>query len=210
MEPPDSTTTTEPGATTEQPDASTTGNTTAEALQCLDIVNPGDPCGECACMECHDEMQACQEDPGCRAIRDCGKETGCSGIACLGPCGDVIQRNGGPFGPSGMLAQNIGTCVDAGCQVPCGAVQQCLAAVHPGDPCGECACTKCLDEMQACQKDAGCKAIRDCAAEAGCGGIDCLGPCGDVIQMNGGPFGPSGMLAQEIGTCVDMQCQGQC
>ncbi|WAS93907.1 hypothetical protein [Nannocystis punicea] len=89
-------------------------------------------------------------------------------------------------------------------------LMQCLENVNPGDPCGECACTECLEELQACEADAGCTAIRECAQEAGCGGIDCLGPCGDIIQMNGGPFGPSGMLAQQIGTCVDQQCQGQC
>lgn len=113
------TTTEEPGTTTEDTSTSTTTTTGDPVMECLDNVNPGDPCGECACTECLEELQACEADPGCTAIRECAQESGCGGIDCLGPCGDVIQMNGGPFGPAGMLAQAIGTCVDMQCQGQC-------------------------------------------------------------------------------------------
>ena len=114
------TTTTEPGTTTEDTSTTDPGTTTDDPLmQCLDSVNPGDPCGECACTECLEELQICAEDAGCQAIRDCAQESGCGGIDCLGPCGTVIQMNGGPFGPAGMKAQAIGTCVDTQCQGQC-------------------------------------------------------------------------------------------
>lgn len=115
-------TTTEPDTSTTEPDTSTTGpdTTTGDPLdQCLEQVNPGDPCGVCACNECLEELQACNEDAGCTAIRECAQEAGCGGIDCLGPCGDIIQMNGGPFGPSGMKAQAIGTCVDMQCANDC-------------------------------------------------------------------------------------------
>ncbi|PCC68212.1 hypothetical protein SAMN02745121_08920 [Nannocystis exedens] len=78
-----------------------------------------DTCTVCACLECYDEYTACRDDAGCQTIRDCIQEFGCRGIDCLGPCGDVIQRNGGPFGPAGTKAQALSTCLDRRCQDHC-------------------------------------------------------------------------------------------
>lgn len=89
-------------------------------------------------------------------------------------------------------------------------IEQCLQEVELGDECGECSCMSCLEELRACQMDEGCVEIRICAQEAGCGGLDCLGPCSSVITLYGGPFGESGMLAQAIGYCVGTECPGLC
>lgn len=91
-----------------------------------------------------------------------------------------------------------------------GRVQQCLDQVEAGDRCGECACNHCIDELEVCEPDPDCRAIRECAHEARCTGIDCLGPCGEVINKHGGPFSESSKLAQAIGACVDRRCAGPC
>jgi hypothetical protein len=77
-------------------------------------------CDFCTCDSCPGEWDTCNADPGCAAIVECADQTGCSGIECyLGPCQSVIDANGGPFGDSSSLAQELGTCrSDANC--PCG------------------------------------------------------------------------------------------
>jgi hypothetical protein len=113
----DSSTTEEPGTTTEMTDPGTTGD--PELQECLGQVEPNDPCGVCACTECLDELQACEANPGCKAIRDCGQMAGCTGVDCLGPCGGVINMNGGVFGQPAQLAQAIGNCVASQCKNEC-------------------------------------------------------------------------------------------
>jgi hypothetical protein len=72
--------------------------------------------------------------------------------------------------------------------------------------CETCACNLCLDPLYACQQDVGCVAMRDCAQMTGCVGTGCLEPCGDVINMYGGPFGDSGALALALSDCLDASC----
>jgi hypothetical protein len=72
--------------------------------------------------------------------------------------------------------------------------------------CETCACNLCLDPLYACQQDVGCVAMRDCAEQAGCAGVDCLEPCGAVIDMHGGPFGSSGELALTLSDCLSASC----
>lgn len=77
--------------------------------------------------------------------------------------------------------------------------------------CEICACNNCLDQLLACQGDAGCVEIRMCAQETGCTGLDCLGDCGDVIDGAGGPLGPSAALALMLSDCYDgVGCNNQC
>jgi hypothetical protein len=52
----------------------------------------------------------------------------------------------------------------------------------------------------------GCTAIRECAQANNCTGIECLGPCGDVIMM----YQNSVPLAQALSDCVDMGCAMEC
>jgi hypothetical protein len=77
-------------------------------------------CELCTCDACLTDWEQCQLDSGCAAILDCANATACTGVSCyLGPCNQVIDQNGGPFGDSANLAQNVGNCRDdAGC--PCG------------------------------------------------------------------------------------------
>jgi len=89
-------------------------------------------------------------------------------------------------------------------------VEQCKMMADPMTECSDCVCENCLEELQACQADEGCTAIRMCAEETGCTGLDCLDVCGDVIDEYGGPFGPSGMLGLEISMCLMGSCDAEC
>jgi len=88
-------------------------------------------------------------------------------------------------------------------------LQECLNQVG-NDPCGQCACNKCLNEAAACEMDEGCKAISKCVQESMCSGINCLGPCGDTINMYGGVGGPSASKAIAFGQCMQNNCQMEC
>jgi hypothetical protein len=124
---PTTTPTTDPTTNGETDDDTATGTGTDDGVDdtgtdetgtadiCEDVQ---DPCGVCVCTECDDELAACDEDPGCVAIRECVIESGCSGTAeCLEACGAVIQANGGLFGASVGLAQDLGDCVEESCEV---------------------------------------------------------------------------------------------
>jgi hypothetical protein len=74
-----------------------------------------DACEQCACNNCLAELTACQEDPGCVEIRTCAQQAGCTGVGCLGPCGDVINANGGPLGQSAGLASALSDCYEGAC-----------------------------------------------------------------------------------------------
>ena len=82
-------------------------------MNCLDMA--ASDCEECACNNCLTQLMACQQDPGCVAIRMCAQQNMCTGIECLGPCGDVIDANGGAFGPSAGLASDLSDCYTGAC-----------------------------------------------------------------------------------------------
>lgn len=83
--------------------------------------------------------------------------------------------------------------------------EQCLAQSSLFE-CGDCLCDKCLAEYTACAADRGCVAIEACAAEFGCNDAQCLEPCGDVIEMNGGFVGESLKLAIALSACFNDSC----
>jgi hypothetical protein len=89
-------------------------------------------------------------------------------------------------------------------------VEECKMMADPMNACSDCVCENCLEQLQACQADEGCVAIRMCAEETGCTGIDCLGACGDVINMYGGIGGESAMIGLQISMCLDQNCADQC
>jgi hypothetical protein len=79
-----------------------------------------DQCDLCTCLDCYGYWTACKDDGGCYDIVSCAKTNGCTGLQCyLGPCQQVINDNGGPFGNSATLAQQTGQC--AGQYDCCGA-----------------------------------------------------------------------------------------
>lgn len=104
-------------------DSATTNTTTAGGGEsgsgdpvldaCLDLAV--DECQQCACNLCLDPLYACQQDPGCVAMRDCAEQAGCQGADCLEPCGAVVDMYGGPFGASGALALALSDCLVGSC-----------------------------------------------------------------------------------------------
>lgn len=83
------------------------------AAECL--AQAMNECETCACNTCLTQLQACEQDPGCVAIRMCAQQNMCTGIGCLGPCGAVIDEHGGALGPSAGLASMLSDCVEGGC-----------------------------------------------------------------------------------------------
>jgi hypothetical protein len=67
---------------------------------------------ECACGNCLDLLEECQEEEGCMEIIECAARTGCNGVACyLGPCMAEIDA-AGVNSPAVSVATLIGECVD--------------------------------------------------------------------------------------------------
>lgn len=106
-------------------------------------------------------------------------------------------------GSSGSDGDDAGEPMDP--QMP-GPLQECLDTA--ADSCQECGCNSCLEQFNACELDIGCVAIRICAENAMCSDVDCIGPCGDVINNNGGPFGEPLAKLMALGDCMDVACDG--
>lgn len=112
----------EPSSGSSSGDAPEPGNATdgedPEVMACIE--EAANDCEICACNNCLDQLLACQQDAGCVEIRMCAQETGCTGLDCLGACGDVIDGAGGPLGPSASQALMLSDCYDAmGCTNQC-------------------------------------------------------------------------------------------
>lgn len=81
-------------------------------------VSPG--CQTCLVNSCAPQFLQCLQDVGCIDIIVCAGRVGCEGLDCYRPaaCKDVIDRWGGPAGPSmNELLKTFGCAVNAGC--PC-------------------------------------------------------------------------------------------
>lgn len=65
-----------------------------------------------------------------------------------------------------------------------------------------CGCDACPVQMLDCAGVPACEAIMKCSFDAGCGGIDCLTPCQDVIQANGGVDGAGVQLGLAAVECA--------
>lgn len=73
-----------------------------------------------------------------------------------------------------------------------------------------CACDACASELVACDGNAQCKAIVQCALETGCRGFSCFEPCRAVIEANGGAEGTGVALALPLSDCVTAPCALTC
>jgi hypothetical protein len=89
---------------------------------CLEGAPEVNDCTSCGCTDCLEELEACDDVPGCRDIVECAVEEGCVGISCyLGNarCREAIYDHGGPFSQAASHAIVVSECTeDAGC--PCG------------------------------------------------------------------------------------------
>lgn len=127
-----------------------------------------------------------------------GGSAGFGGSSGLGGSAGSLGGSAGSSGSAGSGAVS-GSSGEGGSG---GAPSQCMSEAV--SDCDFCTCDGCLLEWEECVADGGCKQILDCADANGCNGVDCyLGPCNQVIDQNGGPFGNSANLAQNVGGCRD-------
>ena len=148
----------------------------------------------CPCVdgECLGEL-ACIDDVLCGA-----PEAGTTAAPTTTESSDATLGDGGGSSSEGPATESSGGGSDA---------PQC---VDPAAGCDACVCESCGAEVDACMADVGCVAITDCAQAMMCTGVDCLGPCGDVIEMHGGPLGPSATLASALSDCRTTLCADLC
>lgn len=203
------------------------------AGNCTGIVNE---CEGCGCEQCPDEYDDCTDTDGCQDIMSCVDQSGCSGVDCyLGPCQQVINQNGGPFGDAANAAQGLGQCRDAeGC--PCGAGGSGgsggvvgtggsgtggfnfggVGNVGGGGGTGPLACFMCVQNQcpavgeclldQACRDGAIC-AFQNCLAGGGGGGGGLNFQC--LLGCFNGDF-QAGLKAFQAIQCFLQNCSSQC
>jgi len=79
--------------------------------------------------------------------------------------------------------------------------------------CEACVQTNCPTEYNTCNTAPaapGCQLILECAFDSGCTGLDCLGPCGGVINANGGVTGAPAQAAIALANCALTPCMTEC
>jgi len=84
-------------------------------------------------------------------------------------------------------------------------LQECKAkaATNPDPACANCACDSCLAELKACEADATCVALRNCAQKNNCCDEVCvLLKCGTELQAAGGISGPGTTKAKAVKDCT--------
>lgn len=139
-----------------------------------------------------------------------GGSGGVGGSAGIGGVGAVGGSGGGVggVGAQGGVAGSAGSGAEGGFGGSGGATNDCLDQARTD--CNFCTCDNCFEEWQDCSNDAGCIAVANCATAAGCSGAECMGPCRNVIDQNGGPRGKSVRLALAVGTCQAASCAADC
>jgi hypothetical protein len=101
------------------------GNDQERIDMCLAEAPEVNACSTCGCENCIDQLEECDNTPGCRDIVECGLAEGCSGISCYldgstpGPCADTIDGHGGPTEAAALQALSVGNCTQAA-DCPCG------------------------------------------------------------------------------------------
>lgn len=149
--------------------------------------------------------------PGADAGEDSGTDASSGGEESTGEADsapvqddggeDEATASGGTDGDHATSATTEGGETGTGDPV----LDACLAMAT--NPCEQCACNMCLDPLYACQQDAGCVAMRDCAEMSGCQGAEaCYSACMGVIDQYGGPFGDSAALALALSDCLEPAC----
>ncbi|MBK7580050.1 MAG: hypothetical protein IPI67_07560 [Myxococcales bacterium] len=180
--------------------------------------DPGSPCEICTCDNCPDELKACADNGGCMPILACAQNAGCSGAQCLGPCGPVINQNGGPLGKSANLAQQVGQCraqakCDCGAGGSGGTGGGGGTGTGGGGGTGPLACIGCVAQkcpsVQQCVLDQKCRdgaicAMQKCLSGGGGGpNLQCM------IQCFNGDFGAAFQAFQGI-QCFLTSCGQTC
>jgi hypothetical protein len=83
--------------------------------------NPNPACANCACDNCLNELQACEADPTCVALRNCAQTNNCCDEFCvLLSCGNELTAAGGIGGPGANKAIAVRDCTETASCNCCG------------------------------------------------------------------------------------------
>jgi hypothetical protein len=78
------------------------------------MTNPNPRCADCACDNCLAELQECEADPTCVALRTCAQANDCCDEICvLLNCGDELEAAGGVGGPGTNKVTAVRDCTEA-------------------------------------------------------------------------------------------------
>ncbi|HZO16095.1 MAG TPA: hypothetical protein VFB62_22630 [Polyangiaceae bacterium] len=140
--------------------------------------------------------------------------TGASVVSVLQACGDDsdTSENGSSTTTTTTTSTNAST--GAG-------MNTCQMGINT--PCEMCASTECTDLALACAEVSECDASGEptggCLALITCAALSCDPPddalcvasmCADELESAGGPSGEGTAAAQELGGCVQMNCDMEC
>ena len=182
-------------------------------------------CQACTCDSCPGVWADCQAATGCSAITECGDKNGCVGLDCYnGPCQQVIDQNGGPFGLATNVAEQVGACRQAeGCPCPTsgtggtggsgtGGITGSGGSNTGGSGgTGPLACVSCIQNQ--CPGVAQCLFSQPCRDGAICAVQTCLGGGGLNFQCLLGCFNgniQAGLQAFQALQCFVANCSQTC
>ncbi|MBE7479281.1 MAG: hypothetical protein HS104_04715 [Polyangiaceae bacterium] len=122
-----------------------------------------------------------------------------SGGASSGGASSGGASSGGAAGTSSGGASSGGAAGAGSDLAECKA----KAATNPDPACANCACDSCLTELKACEADATCVGLRNCAQKNNCCDEICvLLKCGTELQAAGGVNGPGTTKASAVKDCT--------
>jgi len=178
----------------------------------------------CVCSRCESAVAGCVADPEglCQAVVQCCAghgETNLMACIAIPECEPLVDRVLRNDGPSAAFAWDVTLCADDDCPgnptspSPCAGEPDCICqavAANQGQEAGDCICSECEPEIDACVRDpAGlCGPIWECCAWAGAPGQQCyfLPDCMPLIDQ-AGVTSASVAIATEIETCATARCR---
>jgi hypothetical protein len=149
--------------------------------------NLGDPCSECASVQCPAEYCACFGDPSCVSLVLCVQGCG-SDLTCDQNC---FTTNPGAISESFLL----GGCVANHCPV-------CMDSMTL-TPCQTCLFTSCASAMNTCVADPDCASLAQCIEACTPGDMTCSMTCQQMY--------PNGVQkVVPVATCMQGTCASSC
>lgn len=138
-----------------------------------------------------------------------GAVAGALAIAACGSDDPEPQGGGGDDSGNGGTAETMST--GSGASTGTGTSAECgPAGVNQDDPCEVCIATSCTQQALACCQQPGCLDVVRCAAEKGCGGIDCYAPDKCQAEIDAAGLDVAQNYAAPLGECALASCAEAC
>ncbi len=130
----------------------------------------------------------------------------------IAACGSEAPEPGGSGdedpgagGAAATMSTGAGESTGSGTSQACGP-----ASVNQDDPCEVCIATSCTQQALACCQQPGCLEVVRCAAETGCGGIDCYAPDKCQAEIDAAGIDVAQTYAVPLGECALESCAEAC